>query len=447
MTEPQSQVAFLSALVQLEKRFRSVEKAEELCYRLANETIQLVQYDYLIVWAQGFRGAELKAVSGLDQVPTTAPFCQQIQALIPYLLKRFNPEELATCTADDCEFVLQQGTGTESGTPLWTDLLWVPLVQEAQQIELGCLVLRSGQSWSAQEINLFEHVAQTWGHAWRAIHPRRRRRFSFKIWGVLVLFLLGAGTLWPVPITVLAPAQVISDNETMVSSAIDGIVARFHVEPNDMVTPGQLLVSLDQTALDGRLQVACKAYEVVQAQLERAQQRAFNDPQAREAIHQLRSQVEQKGAEVAYAEALLQDTEILAPAGGVAVFNDPNDWIGRPVQTGERILSVASPDELQLQIMLPVRDAIELDREAEIPFYLNVEPTAPRTARLVHTGYHAVDDPVAGPAYPLKADFVSTDVRLRLGLRGTVRLYGRSVPLIYAMLRKPLTLLRQYTGL
>ncbi|WP_282753394.1 efflux RND transporter periplasmic adaptor subunit [Desulfuromonas thiophila] len=449
MSEPRSQVDFLSALIQLEKRFRSAQNTEELSYRMANETLQLVQYDHLIVWAQGVRGIDLKAVSGLDQIPVTAPFCQQLKALVPQLRRRFKTQGIATCRAQDCEKELRQsGDEGENGaaTPLWTDLLWVPLVQEGGQVELGCLVLRNGQSWSPQEVNLFDHVAATWGHAWNALYPRRRRFVGARWWWLLVL-AVGGVSLWPVPISVLAPAQVISRDETMVSSALDGIVARFHVEPNTVVVPGQLLVSLDKTALTSRLLVARKAHEVVQAQLERAQQRAFNDPEAREAIHQLRSEVAQKEAEVDYARELLAYTDILSPAAGVVIFNDAYDWIGRPVQAGERILHVASADNVQLQIMLPVRDAIALNPDVAIPFYLNVEPTAPRRARLVHSGYHAVDDPVAGPAYPLKADFITADAGLRLGLRGTVRLYGRTVPLLYAVLRQPLTWLRQYTGL
>ena len=48
------------------------------------------------------------------------------------------------------------------------------------------------------------------------------------------------------------------------------------------------------------------------------------------------------------------------------MFDDPNDWIGRPVTTGERLLEIADPNQAELEIWLPVADAITLKPGAEI---------------------------------------------------------------------------------
>jgi hypothetical protein len=129
------------------------------------------------------------------------------------------------------------------------------------------------------------------------------------------------------------------------------------------------------------------------------------------------------------------------------VFNDVNDWLGRPVATGERIMSVASPQSVQVKVLLPVEDAIRLKPDQKAAFYINVAPAEPLMLDIEQVGYESFSDPELGPVYPLKASFVQTPGEdLRIGARGTVRLYGEKVALIYAVLRKPLTYLRMHLG-
>jgi multidrug efflux pump subunit AcrA (membrane-fusion protein) len=252
--------------------------------------------------------------------------------------------------------------------------------------------------------------------------------------------------LWPVRLSVLAPAEVVSRQSVLITSPMDGIVKTFHVQPNEEVVADQLLVTLDQTSLANQYQIAQKSYQVVKAEYDTAQQRAFVDPQAREQIHLFQTQMAQKLAEAEYVQSLLDQTAITAPRSGVAIFKDENDWLGRPVVTGQKILKVASSQQVQLEVMLPVDDAITLDSSVEIAFFLNIAPTKPLHAQITHVGYEANSTPGGGLAFPLKATFNSLEHVPRIGLRGTAKIYGKKVVLIYAILRKPLTQLRQFLG-
>jgi multidrug resistance efflux pump len=441
-----NQVTFLSALVNLEKRLRQAQNIDELSYRLANESRNLVQYDQLIVWSYAKKGLKICAVSGVDRVAALTPFFQQIQTLLMHL--RSKGDGASVYPLARAELLTCPGGEVFAQMP-WQHMLWVPICTEKNQPCAGMVVLREQTNWSDQEKKLFEHLSETAHHAWKALQPRFERAPVQRRWiQWLVVLLVLAVCCFPVRLSVLAEGEVVAEQMVLVSSALDGIVAQFYVQPNQAVKQGQLLVSLDQTALSNQLNVARQTYEVVKAQAQHAQQRAFRDPEARETVHLFQAQMAQKKAEMDYAESLLQRTLITAPRDGIAVFNDENDWLGRPVVVGEKILTVASPESVQLRVKMPVNEAIQLDHDQPLTFFLNVAPTKPLAATIDQIGYETVLDPILGPVYPIAASFMpQPDFPVRIGSRGSARLYGRQVALIYAVLRKPLTRLRIFVGM
>jgi len=115
------------------------------------------------------------------------------------------------------------------------------------------------------------------------------------------------------------------------------------------------------------------------------------------------------------------------PGAGLAIFDEPNDWIGRPVTIGERLLEIADPNEAELEIWLPVADAITLKPGAEVEFFLNVSPGAPLRAKLRQASYEATVSPAQLLGYRLKATLDDPAPTPRIGLRGTAKIYGESV--------------------
>jgi hypothetical protein len=159
-----------------------------------------------------------------------------------------------------------------------------------------------------------------------------------------------------------------------------------------------------------------------------------------------RPRLDQQRAEAGYLRDLLARVEIRAARSGIAIFDDPNEWLGRPVNIGERIMQVADPGRVELEIRLPVADAIRLEPDAEVRFFLNIDPRAPVPALLDVVGYRAQPGPDGVPAFRLKARFAETAPLLRIGLRGTAKLYGEEVPVAWYVFRKPLAALRTWLG-
>jgi hypothetical protein len=129
------------------------------------------------------------------------------------------------------------------------------------------------------------------------------------------------------------------------------------------------------------------------------------------------------------------------------VFADPDQWRGRPVATGERIMLLANPEKPGMLIHLPVSDAIALDEGAPVKLFLTVKPLSPLSGQITETSYQAVLSPDGVASYRLRADIAGDDVgQARLGLRGTAKLHGDWVVLGYYLFRRPLATLREWSG-
>lgn len=206
------------------------------------------------------------------------------------------------------------------------------------------------------------------------------------------------------------------------------------------------MFSLDETTLTNRREVALKALAIAQADALVAQQKAFDDTRSKAEMAAAQGRVKEKEAELAAVTDLLGRIEVRAERDGIAVFGDPNDWLGRPVQTGERVMQLADPRDAGVLIWLPLADALNLEPGAPLRLFLHTQPLSPLDGELLQTSYQAVPSPDGVTSYRLRGRFADNETP-RIGLKGTARVSGGWAPLAYYVLRRPLAGLRAWTGL
>jgi hypothetical protein len=232
-----------------------------------------------------------------------------------------------------------------------------------------------------------------------------------------------------------------------VRAPLDGVVDHFAVAPNAPVKEGQTLLELDPRAIQNKLEVAGKALAVAEAEYRQAAQEALFDDKSRAKLTVLKARADQRRTDVTYAQSMLDRIHVTASRDGLALFDDPNDWIGRPVTIGERLLEIADPTQGELEIWLPIADAITLKPGAEVEFFLNIAPGSPLHAKIRQTSYEATQSPANLLGYRLKATLDDPRRMPRIGLRGTAKIYGEKVTLFYYLARRPLAAARQFLGL
>jgi len=438
----------LAALLHLEARARAARDLPSLDFVIANETWQLAPYRQAMVFRRDALGrSTLAAVSGLAVLEGDAPFTLWINRLAAHAWKAF-PEASAFTGRDvPAEFA----DGWDEWLP--PHALFIPLAGPDGE-RIGAVIFGRDEPWSGPVIAQLVRLHEAYGYSVWALTrgaslgsrlAARLRRSSWWFKAAFVAALLAL--LIPVRMNVLAPAEVIALEAQVVAAPMDGVVEAFQVRPNQEVKKDQPLFTLDRTTLASRREVAQKALEVARTDALLAAQKAFNSDESRAELAVLRGRVREREAELAYIDAQLARVEVRAPASGVAVYGDPNDWVGKPVQTGERIVLLADPADAGILIWLPVADAINLEPGAEIRLFLHVAPLQPLSGSLTQTSYQATPSPDGISAYRIRGRFQGDAGIARIGLKGTAKVYGERRPLGYLVFRRPLATLREWTGL
>lgn len=434
----------LGLMLQLARKARLADR-DELNFVLVNETRSLIDYRQATLFK--FVGHKLKveAVSGLATLDESSPYLQWLGRLAAHQLAGEHPWRLAPL--DNQNFPPQSQLATEWQEKKAGQGLWLPLLGSQNKPE-GALLFFRPEKWADAEQHILSYLADSYGQALGAFAPPPHKAWLSKIrkkWRILaVLFLLLS--LYPARESVLAPAEVTASRPELVRASMEGVVAGVTVKPNQEVAKGQVLARLDDAQLLSRLSVAKKVLEMARAEYRQMQHQALTDNEAKARLPQLQGRISQLASEAAYVESLLKRTDIVSQSDGVAVFDDPTAWLGRPVALGEKIMLVADPKEVELTISLPMTESLPLTPGAEAVFFANTAPGSPVHVRLNYVSYQASDSGGGTLTYTLRGTFVDDEVRPRLGLRGTAKVYHARRPLILTILRHPLRLIRQTLG-
>lgn len=427
----------VSLLLHLQRRARDAANAVELGFVMVNETHALTPYRQAALWEAG-RGIE--AVSGVAVADDGAPFTLALARICQHLAKAL-PSGGAVDPA-----LLSEADRAEWVQWLPVRALWLPIKQ-------GGLLFARDQEWSELETAMLNELAHAYGHAlaslrrpspwaeWRARIKTRRRPVIIAAAALITLAII------PVPLTVLASAEVVAAHPAVIRAPLEGVVDRISIHPNEHVTQGQALFSLDDTTLTGKIEVAEKSLATAEAELRQYTQQAVFDPTAKPKLAVAAGHRDEQAAELRSLQSQLERIRVKAPTSGIVVLGDPSEWIGRPVEVGEKVMELAGETDTEIEAWLAPGDAIELKPGTALTLFLNVQPLDPVDATVTTVAYQASPRPDGTVAHRVRARISDGQSSPRLGLKGTARLSGHRVALVYWLLRRPIAAARAWAGL
>ena len=447
----------LITLLELMRRVRQAASVPEQRFILVNDTHALVPYRQAALWAQG-RGIE--ALSGVVQVEANAPYALWLTKVCEHLAAHVSAAQLVYA-AD-----LPEALAAEWAEWFPPCALWLPMAGVETQSQAGLLLARD-DAFTNQDVQLLAQWCEAWAHAWRAqsaARPSWRWLLSWAkrgpapsvpedappvVWWrrrwVMACAAVAVVALFPVRLSVLSPAELVPANPEVIRSPLEGVIGAFHVQPNQRVKQGQLLLVFDEALIRSKLDVARQAVATAESEYRQAAQQALTDSKSKSALAVLTGKIEERRAETEYIAEQLVRTQVFAPRDGVVLFDDPSEWMGKPVAVGERIMRVASPEDVEVEAWIGLADAIPLPDHAPVTLYLNASPLSPVKAHVRYLAHDAVQRPDGNYAYRLRAS-LEAPTDHKVGLKGTARVDGDRVPLIYWVLRRPLASIRTMIG-
>lgn len=439
----------VSKLLQLESMARAATSVDALNFIMVNETRRLLPYRQAYLFSSSHpivRDCKLVCASSVAVIEKHAPFASWLEKTLSTL---FNNETIATQRLIDkvqCPEELKEGW-QEFSLPF---VLWTPLKLPDGTFVGGLWVTRE-TPWQDNELALFKRLCETYAHALVAVSSRRKlyhrpKKVKAAVW-IIMLFLL-AVFIKPIKLSALAPAEITAKDPVIISSPMDGVIAEIDYSPNTHVFEGDILFILEDTNLRNEYNVAKKTLEVAEAEYRKASQGAFKDTKSKAQIAYLRAQTELYKSKLEFSGELLEKINVTAERDGLLIYSDISDWIGKPVQVGERVMEIADTKKIQLKINLSIDDAIVLNESAEVDVFLDAYPLSPVKAKVSKSSYKAEKYNQDTLSYRVYADFEDLEnEKLRIGLQGTAKIYGQRVSLFFYMFRRPISYVRQFFGI
>lgn len=435
----------LRQLLHIESEIRTCGSLEELGTLLVNELSKLVgaRQAYFIAFSGG--SLRLEAVSGTRDLDRNAPTMR-------WLARELGAHPPSNGWNQAGAVRLRTGAAAvdEDGQAFpFPDGYWLPFGANRDGHRHGIVVMAE-QPFAEGPIVIGTRVAATASHAasvlaYRAARRPRSPRAKLVLAGLALVAIVALA--WPVPMTALAPMEVVPRDAFVVAAPIDGVIEEVMVAPNAPVKAGDLIIRYVDTVPRNQLQLAEREISVAEARLRQLQQTSFVDERAKRELAQARAELALKTAERDFARDTFERSQVRAPRDGIAIYADRKEWVGRPVSTGQRILEIADVAKVQLRAQLPVAEVLDLAPGARIRAYLDGDPAKPLEAVLLSMSYQARLVEGQGLAYRIEGEFAAGTRPPRLGVRGAAQLFGERVPLVYYLFRRPLTWLRQKVGL
>lgn len=445
----------LAALWDLSRRAREASSQSELGFLLVNESHALLPYRQAALW---FEDEGVTTLSGVVQPEANAPYALWLNQVCRHLSSQGG--ETRSLSAQD----LPPELATQ-----WADwwpahALWLPLPAKPGRQEQGGVVFVRDTAWPPAALPWMQEWCAAW---WLACHalPTNRRKGVRSLWSRLRQHLAPVpGKAWwqqarvrwlgaivlvlvlPVRLTVLAPGELVPANPLVVRAPLDGVIDVFHVQPNQAVQKDQPLFGFDEALIKSRLDVAQQNLATAETEYRQTTQQALIDPKFRNQLALLTGKIDERRAEVEYLQEQFKRSRVLAAGDGIALFDSPSEWIGRPVTVGERIMRIARPDDNEVEVWLPLADGVEFKPGTAVTLYLNASPLSPVEARLRYMAHEAVQRPDGQYAFRIRATLAEESPH-RVGMKGTAKLHGGWVPLAYWVLRRPWAGLRTTLGI
>lgn len=440
----------------LAARIAKIKDYSELGFVICNETRQLVEYrQAALLRVTGEKQARLVAHSGLNDVDRNTPYAlwlAEVSAeIIPRCQKLAEGARLLPLSPAMLSEPLQ-----EAWNEWLPEYVWVFPLTGPQGELLALLFLGRDDPWpgtltpDSPEFTLLQ-LCGLYGYASWALTARPsalqrlwRRSGGKRLLAALVVLLV----IFCIPVReyTLVPAEIVSLESEVIASPEQGVIQRMVTMPNATVKKGDVLALLDDTTLRNRLAVATAELATANTTLHQASQKAIEDQQAKSELAMAEGRWREKQVEVASLQRELDKLTLRAPRNGVFVYSDPDDWAGRPVQTGERIGLLADPDKPGIRAWAPASESTNLKPGAPMTVFLKVAPLSPLSATLDYAGYQTVEAPNGVASYVLRGSLQGNTEDARIGLQGTARVSGDWKALGYLLLRRPLATLRAWVG-
>lgn len=424
----------LLTLLTLERQAQDCRTPEELFHVIVNDSRKLVLYNRMIVWTEGVWGASLERVSGNETLDAESQYGADLKHAIRAAHRGLSGGNIVDCSDASAQ------------TPRYL----IPFYSPRCGL-VGGMVLERDTSLEEHEREIVKELARSYTpifallqkSSWSGLGGSGIRKVLHKKY---IAIGIVAVLLCPARLSTTVPAEIVPKGAKLMTAPFGGLIGKVLVEPGAEVKEGDVLAEMDSTALAADEDIAYQDWKVTEATFSRVSRESLASPEKRGDLGVLEADIQEKKIRYDYAKSQRQKAQIRAASSGIAVFSSKSELEGQPVQTGDMIMKIANPAQSEILLRIPVRSLIPVQEGNDVTVYFNARPFGGYDATLKTIGYEASPDPDGLLTYKMTAT-LNDQGDTRIGWQGTAKIKGHWTVLGESLIRRPILMLRQFTGL
>ena len=450
-TAYQATIRALSVAQKLTTKAIEAENVDNLIFIILNDTYHVLPYDRAILFTREENRIRELGVSGQSTYKADNELVTRMKTLVKNLK---DPATSRVLSAEDVEGSQEDWNYLQ--TIRATTVFWIPF-QLKDGSHMGLWLEKWGDPNATQyfeqnaklltELVIPGYVAAWnrigWGFSWHKLLGKVTLPRVSVVLGVLLLLTL----MIRLPLRVVAPCEVVALDPYVIAAPLEGIIEKVVVEPGEQVSKDQILYEYDKRIPEQEYKVAQKEVEVIQSELNRIFASGLKDESQLYNLATLNVKLKKSELDLAFAKSRLELLMGKAEEAGVVSLDNPDDWSGKPVQVGEKIMILSNPEKTKLRIWIPEKDNLAFDKELPIKIFLNPTPEESFTATLLFISQEIRISTNQIPSFIAEAEWTEQSPDIKLGLKGSAILYGERVSLLYYFLRKPIIAFRAFVGI
>lgn len=431
----------------LVKAFDSPTK-KKLHFVILNESKHILSYERAFLWDLTGKEPKIEGISGLVAIDQDTELVTAWAEIVKQHPNKNAPCALDEKTVPNCESEWKSVRGNDQ-----TRYYWLP-IYSPNALLMGLVVSFPAQGFNQQtvdeEIDIFMNFLMP-GYAAglekfekKKISTGKKKNRLIALGVISALFLFG--NFYQVPLRIVSSCEVVSREPIIIAAPLEGVIKEINVLPGDEVAKGDLLVEYEKSAFIQDLQLAKKEVELREAEIGRAKTLGYDDEEKLSELRVLLAKNDQAQAKLDFAKYQFELLTIESPARGIVSLDNPEEWKGRPVSIGEKILSINQQDDTKVLIWLAEGDNVNLDKDSLVKIVLNANPNSTFEASLDYISSISKINDENIVSFEAEASWVEQPENVKIGQKGVAIMYGEKVSLLYYLFRKPYLFFRRTFG-
>lgn len=422
---------------------------QALQFIIANDTHKLIKYDRAILWEISQNKAHILTVSGQASLAPATEFYKKLNDLPNHIVDPSFPQLLSVDSFKDNKDVWTEYQRTHTAS-----ILWLPIYSK-KELCLGLWL----EKWNVSQEEplsqqttalLSQYLLPGYGAIWgkfklksklkSLLHPKRGAWLAALGVISVALFLIH------IPLRIVAPCEIVPKDPVVITAPLLGTIDQIVVKPGAQVHMGDILFTYDRRLHVQELKVAQNEVAITDAALNRALELGLHDQASLDDVAILKLKLEKDKINLDLARNNVEQLDVKSPNNGAVIISDPDQWPGKPVHIGEKVMMIADLSKTKIKMWIPENDNVDINPTEQIKIFLNVYPEKQWTAKLQYIASEVTLSDAQVPSFVAEADWEKPNGDVKAGLKGTAVLYGPKVSLFYYIFRKPWIIFRHIFG-